>query len=91
MLKKLFLYIFCPKWIIYKSEEAIIKSSYYLNGIYKISGTEHISNITFNIMYSKNRNKYKLQILGLGNLTGIECSQTWQQLTNEVYKLNHSK
>lgn len=89
-MKKLFLYIFCPKWTIYKSESEEISSSYYYYG-FRLEGTTSRRVITYNIMYSKNRNRYKLEVLGLDDIVGIEKQLLWQQLTNEVYTLNHSK
>ena len=90
-MKKLFLYIFCPNWTIYKSESIQVTSSYKLEGYIKIPGTEHITDLTLNILYSKIRNKYKLQILGLGDIKGVERLPSWQKFTNQVHTLNHSK
>lgn len=89
-MKKLFLYIFCPNWTIYKSESEEISSSYYYYGL-RLEGTTSRRVITYNIMYSKNRNRYKLEVLGLDDIVGIKKQLLWQQLTNEIYTLNHSK
>ena len=90
MLEKLFLYIFCPKWIIYKSKSEEISHSYYHDG-FRLEGTSRRRVITYTIMYSKNRNRYKLEVLGLDDIVGIENQSLWQQLTKEIYTLNHSK
>lgn len=90
-MKKLFLYIFCPNWTIYESTTIQATSSYKLEGYIKIPGTERVLDLTLNILYSKNRNKYKLQVLGLGDVKGVEKLPTWQSLTTKVYNLNHSK
>lgn len=90
-MKKLFLYIFYPNWIIYESTTIQVTSSYKLGGYIKIPGTERVLNLTLNILYSKNRHKYKLQVLGLEDVKGVEKLPIWQSFTTKVYNLNHSK
>lgn len=92
MLKKLFLYIFYPKWRVYKATTVNFRTFYSYAGM-RLPNSDKDESLILYIMYSENRNKYKLVVH-----SGVDYNEAsllkldeYVKFTKEVYTLNHSK
>lgn len=90
-MKKLFLYIFCPNWIIYKSINVKV-TAYSRFQYWEIPNSRHEKVITINIMFSSVRNKYKIIVLNVleSEKHALNNIVEYVQAKQKVYELNHS-